>query len=119
MSFRGSAVADFGSYNMRPTLSVNIPDGVADYANGSNEVNAKSDLNSVNTEQKAEALKEEFLKSQSQDVREETAKDDATSFENTKVTDGIKTVGKADSTNAVSKSVTTEQKAFEFNYYKR
>lgn len=115
MSFRGSAVADFGSYNMRPTLSVNIPDGVADYANGSNEVNAKSDLNSVNTEQKAEALKEEFLKSQSQDVREETAKDDATSFENTKVTDGIKTVGKADSTNAVSKSVTTEQKAFEFS----
>ena len=115
MSFRGSAVADFGSYNMRPTLSVNIPDGVADYANGSNEVNAKSDLNSVNTEQKAEALKEEFLKSQAQDVREETAKDDATSFENTKVTDGIKTVGKADSTNAVSKSVTTEQKAFEFS----
>lgn len=115
MSFRGSAVADFGSYNMRPTLSVNIPDGVADYANGSNEVNAKSDLNSVNTEQKAEALKEEFLKSQAQDVREETAKDDATSFENTKVTDGIKTVGKADSTNTVSKSVTTEQKAFEFS----
>ena len=115
MSFRGSAVADFGSYNMGPTLSVKIPDGVADYANGSNEVNAKSDLNSVNTEQKAEALKEEFLKSQSQDVREETAKDDATSFENTKVTDGIKTVGKADSTNAVSKSVTTEQKAFEFS----
>lgn len=115
MSFRGSAVADFGSYNMRPTLSVNIPDGVADYANGSNEVNAKSDLNSVNTEQKAEALKEEFLKSQSQDVREETAKDDATSFENTKVTDGIKTVGKADSTNTVSKSVSTEQKAFEFS----
>lgn len=115
MSFRGSAVADFGSYNMRPTLSVKIPDGVADYANGSNEVNAKSDLNSVNTEQKAEALKEEFLKSQAQDVREETAKDDATSFENTKVTDGIKTVGKADSTNTVSKSVTTEQKAFEFS----
>lgn len=115
MSFRGSAVADFGSYNMGPTLSVKIPDGVADYANGSNEVNAKSDLNSVNTEQKAEALKEEFLKSQAQDVREETAKDDATSFENTKVTDGIKTVGKADSTNTVSKSVTTEQKAFEFS----
>lgn len=115
MSFRGSAVADFGSYNMGPTLSVKIPDGVADYANGSNEVNAKSDLNSVNTEQKAEALKEEFLKSQAQDVREETAKDDATSFENTKVTDGIKTVGKADSTNIVSKSVTTEQKAFEFS----
>lgn len=111
MSFRGSAVADFGSYNMGPTLSVKIPD----YANGSNEVNAKSDLNSVNTEQKAEALKEEFLKSQAQDVREETAKDDATSFENTKVTDGIKTVGKADSTNTVSKSVTTEQKAFEFS----
>lgn len=115
MSFRGSAVADFGSYNMGPTLSVKIPDGVADYANGSNEVNAKSDLNSVNTEQKAEALKEEFLKSQAQDVREETAKDDATSFENTKVTDGIKTVGKADSTNTVSKSVTTKQKAFEFS----
>lgn len=115
MSFRGSAVADFGSYNMGPTLSVKIPDGVADYANGSNEVNAKSDLNSVNTEQKAEALKEEFLKSQAQDVREETAKDDATSFENTKVTDVIKTVGKADSTNTVSKSVTTEQKAFEFS----
>ena len=115
MSFRGSAVADFGSYNIGPTLSVKIPDGVADYANGSNEVNAKSDLNSVNTEQKAEALKEEFLKSQAQDVREETAKDDATSFENTKVTDGIKTVGKADSTNTVSKSVTTEQKAFEFS----
>lgn len=115
MSFRGSAVADFGSYNMGPTLSVKIPDGVADYANGSNEVNAKSDLNSVNTEQKAEALKEEFLKSQAQDVREETAKDDATSFENTKVTDGIKTVGKANSTNTVSKSVTTEQKAFEFS----
>lgn len=115
MSFRGSAVADFGSYNMGPTLSVKIPDGVADYANGSNEVNAKSDLNSVNTEQKAEALKEEFLKSQAQDVREETAKDDATFFENTKVTDGIKTVGKADSTNTVSKSVTTEQKAFEFS----
>lgn len=115
MSFRGSAVADFGSYNMGPTLSVKIPNGVADYANGSNEVNAKSDLNSVNTEQKAEALKEEFLKSQAQDVREETAKDDATSFENTKVTDGIKTVGKADSTNTVSKSVTTEQKAFEFS----
>ena len=115
MSFRGSAVADFGSYNMGPTLSVKIPDGVADYANGSNEVNAKSDLNSVNTEQKAEALKEEFLKSQAQDVREETAKDDATSFENTKVTDGIKTVGKADSTDTVSKSVTTEQKAFEFS----
>lgn len=115
MSFRGSAVADFGSYNMGPTLSVKIPDGVADYANGSNEVNAKSDLNSVNTEQKAEALKEEFLKSQAQDVREETAKDDATSFENTKVTDGVKTVGKADSTNTVSKSVTTEQKAFEFS----
>lgn len=115
MSFRGSAVADFGSYNMGPTLSVKIPDGVADYANGSNEVNAKSDLNSVNTEQKAEALKEEFLKSQAQDVSEETAKDDATSFENTKVTDGIKTVGKADSTNTVSKSVTTEQKAFEFS----
>lgn len=115
MSFRGSAVADFGSYNMGPTLSVKIPDGVADYANGSNEVNAKSDLNSVNTEQKAEALKEEFLKSQAQDVREEIAKDDATSFENTKVTDGIKTVGKADSTNTVSKSVTTEQKAFEFS----
>ena len=115
MSFRGSAVADFGSYNMGPTLSVKIPDGVADYANGSNEVNAKSDLNSVNTEQKAEALKKEFLKSQAQDVREETAKDDATSFENTKVTDGIKTVGKADSTNTVSKSVTTEQKAFEFS----
>lgn len=115
MSFRGSAVADFGSYNMGSTLSVKIPDGVADYANGSNEVNAKSDLNSVNTEQKAEALKEEFLKSQAQDVREETAKDDATSFENTKVTDGIKTVGKADSTNTVSKSVTTEQKAFEFS----
>lgn len=115
MSFRGSAVADFGSYNMGPTLSVKIPDGVADYANGSNEVNAKSDLNSVNTEQKAEALKEEFLKSQAQDVREETAKDGATSFENTKVTDGIKTVGKADSTNTVSKSVTTEQKAFEFS----
>lgn len=115
MSFRGSAVADFGSYNMGPTLSVKIPDGVADYANGSNEVNAKSDLNSVNTEQKAEALKEEFLKSQAQDVREEIAKDDATSFENTKVTDGIKTVGKADSTDTVSKSVTTEQKAFEFS----
>ncbi|MCI7025096.1 MAG: flagellar hook-length control protein FliK [Succinatimonas sp.] len=115
MSFRGSAVADFGSYNMGPTLSVKIPNGVADYANGSNEVNAKSDLNSVNTEQKAEALKKEFLKSQAQDVREETAKDDATSFENTKVTDGIKTVGKADSTNTVSKSVTTEQKAFEFS----
>lgn len=115
MSFRGSAVADFGSYNMGPTLSVKIPDGVADYANGSNEVNAKSDLNSVNTEQKAEALKEEFLKSQAQDVREETAKDDATSFENKKVTDGIKTVGKANSTNTVSKSVTTEQKAFEFS----
>lgn len=115
MSFRGSAVADFGSYNMGPTLSVKIPDGVADYANGSNEVNAKSDLNSVNTEQKAEALKEEFLKSQAQDVREETAKDDAASFEHTKVTDGIKTVGKADSTNTVSKSVTTEQKAFEFS----
>lgn len=115
MSFRGSSVADFGSYNMGPTLSVKIPNGVADYANGSNEVNAKSDLNSVNTEQKAEALKEEFLKSQAQDVREETAKDDATSFENTKVTDGIKTVGKADSTNTVSKSVTTEQKAFEFS----
>lgn len=115
MSFRGSAVADFGSYNMGPTLSVKIPDGVADYVNGSNEVNAKSDLNSVNTEQKAEALKEEFLKSQAQDVREETAKDDATSFENTKVTDGIKTVGKANSTNTVSKSVTTEQKAFEFS----
>lgn len=115
MSFRGSAVADFGSYNMGPTLSVKIPDGVAYYANGSNEVNAKSDLNSVNTEQKAEALKEEFLKSQAQDVREETAKDDATSFENTKVTDGIKTVGKADSTDTVSKSVTTEQKAFEFS----
>lgn len=115
MSFRGSAVADFGSYNMGPTLSVKIPDGVADYANGSNEVNAKSDLNSVNTEQKAEALKKEFLKSQAQDVREETAKDDAASFEHTKVTDGIKTVGKADSTNTVSKSVTTEQKAFEFS----
>ena len=115
MSFKGSAVADFGSYNMGPTLSVKIPDGVADYANGSNEVNTKSDLNSVNTEQKAEALKEEFLKSQAQDVREETAKDDATSFENTKVTDGIKTVGKADSTNTVSKSVTTKQKAFEFS----
>ena len=115
MSFKGSAVADFGSYNMGPTLSVKIPNGVADYANGSNEVNAKSDLNSVNTEQKAEALKKEFLKSQAQDVREETAKDDATSFENTKVTDGIKTVGKADSTNTVSKSVTTEQKAFEFS----
>lgn len=115
MSFRGSAVADFGSYNMGPTLSVKIPNGVADYANGSNEVNAKSDLNSVNTEQKAEALKKEFLKSQAQDVREETAKDDAASFEHTKVTDGIKTVGKADSTNTVSKSVTTEQKAFEFS----
>lgn len=74
MSFKGSAVADFASYNMGPTLSVKIPDGVADYANGSNEVNTKSDLNSVNTEQKAEALKEEFLKSQAQDVHEETAK---------------------------------------------
>ncbi len=113
MSFKGSAVADFGSYNMGPTLSVKIPDGVADYANGSNEVNTKSDLNSVNTEQKAEALKEEFLKSQAQDVHEETAKDDVVSFENKKVTDGVKTVGKADSTNTVSKSVTTEQKAIE------
>ena len=113
MSFKGSAVADFGSYNMGPTLSVKIPDGVADYANGSNEVNTNSDLNSVNTEQKAEALKEEFLKSQAQDVHEETAKDDVVSFENKKVTDGVKTVGKADSTNTVSKSVTTEQKAIE------
>ena len=115
MSFRGSAVADFGSYNMGPTLSVKIPDGVADYANGSNEVNAKSDLNSVNTEQKAEALKEEFLKSQAQDVHEETAKDDETSFENTKVTDGNKTIEKTGSTNAVSKSVSTEPKAVENN----
>lgn len=113
MSFRGSAVADFGSYNMGPTLSVKIPDGVADYANGSNEVNAKSDLNSVNTEQKAEALKEEFLKSQVQDVHEETAKDDEASFENTKVTDGNKTIEKTSSTNTVSKSVTAEPKAIE------
>lgn len=115
MSFRGSAVADFGSYNMGPTLSVKIPDGVADYANGSNEVDAKSDLNSVNTEQKAEALKEEFLKSQAQDVHEESAKDDDTSFENTKVTDGNKTAEKTDSTNTVSKSVSTEPKAIENN----
>lgn len=113
MSFRGSAVADFGSYNMGPALSVKIPDGVADYANGSNEVNAKSDLNSVNTEQKAEALKEEFLKSQAQDVHEETAKDDEASFENTKVTDGNKTIEKTGSTNTVSKSVTAEPKAID------
>ena len=115
MSFRGSAVADFGSYNMGPTLSVKIPDGVADYTNDSNEVNTKSDLNSVNTEQKAEALKEEFLKSQAQDVHEETAKDDAASFENTKITDGNKTVEKTDSTNTVSKSVSTETKTIENN----
>ena len=115
MSFRGSAVADFGSYNMGPPLSVKIPDGVADYANGSNEVNAKSDLNSVNTEQKAEALKEEFLKSQAQDVHEETAKDDDASFENTKVADGNKTTEKTDSKNTVSKSVSTEPKAVDSN----
>lgn len=115
MSFRGSAVADFGSYNMGPTLSVKIPDGVADYTNDSNEVNTKSDLNSVNTEQKAEALKEEFLKSQAQDVHEETAKEDAASFENTKITDGNKTVEKTDSTNTVSKSVSTETKTIENN----
>lgn len=115
MSFRGSAVADFGSYNMGPSLSVKIPDGVADYANGSNEVNAKSDLNSVNTEQKADALKEEFLKSQAQDVHEETANDDETSFENQKVAYGNKTAEKADSKNTVSKSVTEEPKAVENN----
>lgn len=78
------------------------------------EVLQRAIFNSVNTEQKAEALKEEFLKSQAQDVHEETAKDDVVSFfENKKVTDGVKTVGKADSTNTVSKSITTEQKAIE------
>lgn len=59
MSFRGSSVAQFGSYNIGPELSVKIPDGIADYS----EENG-SDLNSVNTEQKTEALKEEFLKAQ-------------------------------------------------------
>ncbi len=118
MSFRGSAVAEYGSYNMGPTLSVKIPDGVADYTNEDNAVNNRNDLSSVNTEQKAEALKEEFLKSQANSANEDTvnedlAKDNA-SLEETKLANGSKTdannsAEKQATSNTVSKEATLTQ----------
>lgn len=118
MSFRGSAVAEYGSYNMGPTLSVKIPDGVADYTNEDTAVNNRNDLSSVNTEQKAEALKEEFLKSQANSVnedavKEDLAKDDA-SLEETKLANGSKTdannsAEKQATSNTVSKEATLTQ----------
>lgn len=125
MSFRGSAVAEYGSYNMGPTLSVKIPDGVADYTNEDNAVNNRNDLSSVNTEQKAEALKEEFLKSQANSANEDTvnedlAKDNA-SLEETKLANGSKTdannsAEKQATSNTVSKEATLTQSEKTINY---
>ena len=121
MSFRGSAVAEYGSYNMGPTLSVKIPDGVADYANEANTVNNGRDLTSVNTEQKAEALKEEFLKSQAQTTQDGAAKDDSiqemivkddVAFEeNAKTPEDNKNVEKQANGNTSTKDVSSAESA--------
>ena len=121
MSFRGSAVAEYGSYNMGPTLSVKIPDGVADIADEANTANKGQDLASVNTEQKADALKEEFLKSQVQSVQDDTAKDDAiqekpvnddVAFEeNAKTSEDSKAVEKQASTNTSTKDANLTESA--------
>ncbi len=118
MSFRGSAVAEYGSYNMGPTLSVKIPDGVADYTNEDNTVNNRNDLNTVNTEQKAEALKEEFLKSQANStnediVNEDSAQDDV-ALEEARTADGSKadvnkSSDKQTASNTASKEATLTQ----------
>ncbi len=61
ISYRGSTLTHFDSYSIGPELSVKIPDGISEYSSDSK---TGSDLNSVNREQKTEALKEQFLKSQ-------------------------------------------------------